>query len=261
MRPTEVEKVVLRAEDWFRDWFAMVGRTFPGMGAVVDLQALELALLDAVEEREREVDVEGIDLMGEVVIDLPKAITLVFSELAAKPEFVATLQTFVPLFLLTVPPPIDDPLSLRSARRDAFLAFFALMKEPLERRFSQIENAMQKREEYARRRLPLVETAEFGGGWCEPWLVAFAQEAAEAIRDCLAAELSPEAFESLRDVLLHPSGAPAQEHAARHGISAATLSRAVARFRDLSRERLCGAPSAIASPFQAALHRVFERTA
>jgi hypothetical protein len=79
------------------------------------------------------------------------------------------------------------------------------------------------------------------------------REAAERVADRARRELSTPALSALRTLFLDPDGGPACDAAAKEGISAATLTRAMQRLREISAEELEGCPEEVHRSFATSL--------
>ncbi|MBV8880335.1 MAG: hypothetical protein JO332_10245 [Planctomycetaceae bacterium] len=240
--------------DWIRGWIGMLDARQPGWRRDYDSEAFELAVADLFGDEARpEFRPQDLDILGEFTVDGPEqAAALGRHELASSDEFRRAMSDFEYQFRLCHGSSRASS-HLREARAGALGRVIDVLLRPLLKRLDAVGHAMDMRDRRAAKRFAVLpETPTGDDRAVPPLLEAMGREAAERVADRARKELSPPALAAVRTVFLDPDGGPARDVAAKEGISAATVSRALQRLRELSAEELRGCPEEV--------HRAFATT-
>jgi len=144
---------------------------------------------------------------------------------------------------------------LREARAGALGRVIDILLRPLLARLDGVGHAMDMRDLRARKRFRVLPEFPTGDDRAVPPLVeAMGREAADRVADRARRELSAPALVAVRAAFTDPDG-PARDAAAKEGISAATMTRALQRLREIAREELEGCPEEVHRSFAASLFR------
>jgi len=242
--------------DWIRGWIGMLDARQPGWRRDYDPEAFELAVTDLFGERPqpgfRPTD---LDILGEFTVDGPdQARALCRRELDASEEFRRAMSDFEYQFRLCHGTSRTSSL-LREARAGALGRVIDILLRPLVERLDGVGHAMDMRDRRAAKRFAALPEFPTGDDRAVPPPVeAMGREAAERVADRARRELSAPALAAVRSIFLDPDG-PAREAASREGISAATMTRAMQRLREISAEELEGCPEEVHRAFATTLFR------
>lgn len=253
------------AREWMRSWMSMLDVIAPGWRQMYDFDAIEQAIVD-VDEGEGLVRCDGRRLNAVAEFILRKDIDQEFLALGTKslqqsPKFLQAAHDFEELFrrdLAAVHRIQLSPDDLRRARGMVTQELLFAVLEPLARRLRQLERAARRREDRITRRHPgmphpeLVADARSN----EPEIEVLGQESARRVISQLSAEVTPEALGAIRDFYLNPEVPTACSAAQRHGISPATMTRALQRLRRIARAELQGCPANLEHAFTAQFAKV-----
>jgi|SRR5579872_3227744 len=242
--------------DWIRGWIGMLDARQPGWRRDYDSEAFELAVVDLFGEQTRpEFRSQDLDILGEFTVDGPdQAAALGRRELATSDEFRRAMSEFEYQFRLCHGSSRSS-LLLREARAGALGRVIDILLRPLLKRLDGVGHAMDMRDRRAAKRfavLPVLPQNDAGA--VPPLLEAMGREAADRVAHRARRELSAPALAAVRAVFADPAG-PARDAAAKEGVSAATMSRALERLREISREELEGCPEEVHRSFAASLFR------
>jgi hypothetical protein len=239
--------------DWIRGWIGMLDARQPGWRREYDSEAFELAVTDLFGDAPRPAfGATDLDILGEFSLGGPdQAADVCRRELDANDAFRRAMSDFEYQFRISHGSSRDSSL-LREARAGALGRVIEVLLRPLARRLDGVGHAMDMRDRRMARRFAPISGAVAGPG-VPPLLEAMGREAAERVAGRARAELSRPALAAIRSLFLDPDGGPACEAAGREGISAATLTRAIQRLRQLSAEELAGCPQEIHRPFASSL--------
>jgi len=242
--------------DWIRGWIGMLDARQPGWRRDYDPEAFELAVTDLFGERPRpEFRSQDLDILGEFTIDGPdQAAALGRRELASSDEFRRAMSEFEYQFRLCHGSSRSSSL-LREARAGALSRVIDILLRPLLKRLDGVGHAMDMRDRRAAKRfVVLPEFPRNDDRVIPPLLEVMGREVADRVADRARRELSGPALAAVRAVFADPAG-PARQAAAKEGISAATMTRALERLREISREELEGCPEEVHRSFAASLFR------
>ena len=242
--------------EWIRQWMALLDREQPGWRDRYDADAFELALEDLYgADGTTRVSSGELEILGEFTLRRQEETeALTRGVLGADGPFGRRVVEFEYIFRVSHGSSRESG-DLRTLRREAMKNLVDAVFDPLVRRFGQIGHAMEMRERRYMKRHPVF--AEPGPvpdvREAAPEAEAVAREAAERVTRRAKKELAPEAMGAIRRLLLDPEGGPACTLAAAAGISPATLSRAIKRFRAIASEELDGCRESVIKPFYRAL--------
>jgi hypothetical protein len=242
--------------DWIRGWIGMLDARQPGWRRDYDSEAFELAVSDLFGDRAQpEFRSQDLDILGEFTVDGPdQATALGRSELASSDEFRQAMSEFEFQFRLCHGSSRSSSL-LREARAGALGRVIDLLLRPLLKRLDGVGHAMDMRDRRAAKRFAMLPGfPQHDDRAIPPLLEAMGREAANRVADRARRELSGPALDAVRALFTDPAG-PARDAASKEGISAATMSRALQRLRELSREELEGCPEEVHRSFAASLFR------
>jgi hypothetical protein len=242
--------------DWIRGWIGMLDARQPGWRRDYDSEAFELAVTDLFGERPRpEFRSQDLDILGEFTVDGPdQAAALGRRELASSDEFRRAMSEFEYQFRLCHGSSRSSSL-LREARAGALSRVIDILLRPLLKRLDGVGHAMDMRDRRAAKRfVVLPEYPQNDDRAIPPLLEAMGREVADRVAVRARRELSAPALAAVRAVFTDPGG-PARQAAAKEGISAATMTRALERLREISREELEGCPEEVHRSFAASLFR------
>lgn len=227
----------------------------PGWRRDYDSEAFELAVTDLFGESPRPgFGPTDLDILGEFAAHGPdQAASLCRQELTASDDFRRAMSDFEYQFRICHGSSRASSL-LREARAGALGRVIDILLRPLLRRLDRVGHAMDMRDlRSARRFAVLPERPPDDPRALPPLLEAMGREAAERVADRARRELSAPALSALRTLFLDPDGGPACDAAAKEGISAATLTRAMQRLREISAEELEGCPEEVHRSFATSL--------
>jgi hypothetical protein len=242
--------------DWIRGWIGMLDARQPGWRRDYDSEAFELAVVDLFGEQTRpEFRSQDLDILGEFTVDGPdQAAALGRRELATSDQFRRAMSDFEYQFRICHGSSRSSSL-LREARAEALGRVIDSLLRPLLKRLDGVGHAMDMRDRRAAKRFAVLPALpQNDAGAVPPLLEAMGREAADRVAHRARRELSASALAAVRAVFADPDG-PARDAAAREGISAATMSRALERLREISREELEGCPEEVHRSFAASLFR------
>lgn len=245
--------------DWIRGWIGMLDARQPGWRREYDPEAFELAVTDLFGEAPRPgFGATDLDILGEFAADGPdQAAALCRRELTSSDDFRRAMSDFEFQFRICHGSSrASSPL--REARAGALGRVIDILLRPVVRRLDGVGHAMDMRDRRSARRFAALPEAPVNDARAVPPLLeAMGREAAERVADRARRELTAPALSAVRTLFLDPDGGPAKEAAAKEGISAATLTRAMQRLREISAEELEGCPEEVHRSFASSLfHRL-----
>ncbi len=245
--------------DWIRGWIGMLDARQPGWRRDYDSEAFELAVTDLFGEGPRPgFGATDLDILGEFAVDGPdQAQALCRKEIGASDEFRRAMSDFEFQFRICHGSSRASSL-LREARAAAFGRVIDVLLRPLARRLDGVGHAMDMRDLRAGRHFAALPERPLDDPQAlPPLLEAMGREAADRVADRARRELTAPALSAVRTLFLDPDGGPAKDAAAKEGISAATLTRAMQRLREISAEELEGCPEEVHRSFASSLfHRL-----
>ena len=242
--------------DWIRGWIGMLDARQPGWRRDYDSEAFELAVTDLFGEKSGpEFRSQDLDILGEFTAEGPdQAAALGRRELAASDDFRRAMSEFEFQFRLCHGSSRASSL-LREARAGALGRVIDILLQPLLKRLDGVGHAMDMRDRRAAKRFAVLpEFPIRDDRVVPPLLEAMGREAADRVADRARRELSEPALAAVRAVFTDPDG-PARDAAAKEGISASTMTRALQRVREISKEELEGCPEEAHRSFAASLFR------
>lgn len=235
-KKAQVYKPKVSPVEFISQWVAMIDRLDPTWRQQIDAEGFKLALYDLVACDELvALDGRKLEHLQEFLSDLQGNVLTVLQETAAKnPEFIHAGNVMGWLLMKERGSSLENEL-LRRTRCEALGRFVVIMVDAFEHRLSQIRLAAEEREnrELRRPHNEFPDLAEDMDG-ATPDEVVIGKEAARNVFAQLRDDWDGQVFEAIKAFLTDPASFRVREIAVRHGVSAAKVSRAVAKMRRMA---------------------------
>jgi hypothetical protein len=242
---------VSATNEWLTEWASAVAK---GAAGDLDLPALAATLAEVTGD-EGHPDPEDLELLGDVLLDIDRTREAWLEQARTDERLQRASARLRAAFRRASDVDADE-------RRASVSELLALAGGLAERRLKQVEWARDRREKRALARtrpLPL-QLGDDGrhGEVVDARTNLEATEAARLVAGRLRQTLAPNAIAAMRELLIDGGSDTAGAIAARHGLSAPTLSRAKNRLGEVAAEVLREYPDAARRPFWDALAQALE---